>query len=91
MLNTQSPSLQVQMENMKLLMARIRLEQDPKVREKLMQEHMMLMEYSMKMMSESMKDRSQMSSMSTDKRMDMMQKMMEQMMGQMSGGIGVVA
>ena len=96
----QFPDFQVKMENMKLLMARVRLEQDPKVREKLMQEHMMLMEHSMKMMNESKQDRSQMNSMSTDERMDMMnnrmdmmQKMMGQMMGQMngkmSGGMGM--
>ena len=98
--HSQLPDLQTQMENMKLLMERIRSEQDPKVRERLMQEHMIAMEQSIKIINESMKDNSKMESMSTDKRMDMMnhrmdmmgqmmEQMMEQMNGQMSGNKGM--
>lgn len=94
--SNQITDLQFQMEKMKVLMEHIRSEQNPEVREKLMQEHMVAMEHGMQMMSENMKKDSQMDSMNADKRMDMMSdrmdmmhKMMEQMMGQMKGGMGM--
>ncbi len=93
--STQLNDLQSQMEKMKDLMVRIRSEQSPEVREKLLQEHMVAMEHGMAIMSGNMKKDSQMESMDADNRMDimnhrmdMMQEMMEQMMGQMGGGMG---
>ena len=90
MQTTQTSDLQAQMEKMQGLMERIKSEQNPQTREKLIQEHRAAMEQGMQMMNEDMKKDDQMGSMKPEKRMDMMndrmdmmQQMMEQMMGPM--------
>lgn len=90
MKTSEASSMEEHMQEMTSLMGRIKTEQDPAVREKLMQKHMEAMEEGMQMMTHGTNKGSDMNSMSMEKRMGMMSErmhmmemMMEQMMGQM--------